>query len=410
MERLRVSADLQSREKPSSAPKSTARGDLTNVSKHLRKSPRYLVTGLAFFAALVASIPASAGDLSGKVMNGTTKRPAVGDEVVVLTVSNGKMSEGPRAKTDGAGHFSLIVADSRVPHLVRVVHQTVPYETKTEPDANTVAIQVYDVADRLDGVTAVMDVQRFEARSDTLEVKQLVTMHNASKPPRTLVTDRPFEIQLQPEAQVESGMVQIENQKPINQKPTPGERKDEYYFHSPLRPGDTRFAVVYRLPYNGEAVVEPRIRNAQERFVVMLPMSMAFEPQVRSTFQPMRGVSPDNVQGTAPVAPGQLLAFRISGTGILAEIQGRLQPSPSGQSQVQRAAQVDRGFHASPGTSRLDELVVSGLSGVLLVSWAVYVLKRRPGIPLAEKYGVPPVLEQNGESEDRRKRRVRVSQ
>jgi len=110
-------------------------------------------------------------------MNGTTKKPAVGDEVVVLTVSNGKMSEGPPAKTDGAGHFSLIVADSRVPHLVRVVHQTVPYENITEPDANTVAIQVYDVADRLDGVTAVMDVQRFEARSDTLEVKQLVTMH-----------------------------------------------------------------------------------------------------------------------------------------------------------------------------------------------------------------------------------------
>jgi len=383
---------------------------MTKGSKHLRKASRYLVTGLAFFAALVASVQASTGDLSGKVMNGTTKKPAVGDEVVVLTVSNGKMSEGPRAKTDSAGHFSLIVADSRVPHLVRVVHQTVPYETITEPDANAVAIQVYDVADRLDGVTAVMDVQRFEARSDTLEVKQLVTMHNASKPPRTLVTDRPFEIQLQPDAQVESGMVQIENQEPIKQKPTPGERQDEYYFHSPLRPGDTRFAVVYRLPYNGEAVVEPRIRNAQERFVVMLPMSMAFEPQVRSTFQPMRGVSPDNVQGTAPVAPGQPLAFRISGTGMLAEIQGRLQPSPSGQSQVQRAAQVDRGFLASPGTSRLDELVVSGLSGVLLVSWAAYVLKRRAGIPSGVKYEVPPALEQNGESEGRRKRRVRVSQ
>jgi hypothetical protein len=205
-------------------------------------------------------------------------------------------------------------------------------------------------------------------------------------------------------------MVQIENQEPIKQKPILGERKDEYYFHSPLRPGDTRFAVVYRLPYNGEAVVEPRIRNAQERFVVMLPMSMAFEPQVRGTFQPMRGVSPDNVQGTAPVAPGQPLAFRISGTGMLAEIQGRQQSSPSGQSQVQRAAQVDRGFQASPGTSRLDELVASGLSGVLLVSWAVYVLKRRPGIPLAVKYGVPPALEQNGESEGRRKRRLRVTQ
>lgn len=143
-----------------------------------------------------------------------------------------------------------------------------------------VGVSVYDTVSILDGVT-VMDVQRLEATSDMLEIKQLVTMRNNAKPLRTLTTDRPFEFQLPPEARVLYGLVQIEDAEPLKQKPAPGDHKDEYYFQSPLRPGDTRFAVVYRLPYNGEATFEPRIRNTQERFVVMIPRSMRFEPQAR---------------------------------------------------------------------------------------------------------------------------------
>lgn len=130
---------------------------------------------------------ASAADLVGRVTNGTTKKPAAGDEVVLVTLLNGAMSESALAKTDSAGHFSLTVAYAQVRHLVRVVHQGVLYEKIAEPSINLVAVQVYDVADKLHGVSAIMDVQRFEARSDTLEVKQLITMHNASKPPRTLM-------------------------------------------------------------------------------------------------------------------------------------------------------------------------------------------------------------------------------
>jgi hypothetical protein len=282
---------------------------------------------LAMWVIYVAT--ASAADLLGRVTNGTTKKPAVGDEVVLLTLSNGALSESSRAKTDGAGRFRFTDAPTQVRHLVRVVHQGVLYEKIAERSVNLVAVQVYDVADKLDGVSAIMDVQRFEATSDTLEVRELITMHNASKPPRTLLNDRPFEIQLPAEAQIQSGLMQIEDGQPLREKPKPGDHKGEYYFHFPMRPGDTRFAVVYQLPYKGEAVFEPMIRDAQERFVVMLPMSMRFEAKAADIFRPMPNVSPDNVQGTAPVTPGQTLAFRISGTGMLAELQGSRQQALS---------------------------------------------------------------------------------
>jgi len=370
--------------------------------------PAGIIFGFVLATLLVVGASASATDLTGRVINGTTKKPAVGDEVVLLLILGGNEKESARAKTDGAGRFRFTVTGPPGPRLVRVIHQGVAYDKMAEPGVNLLVFPVYDVVDKLDGVTAIMDVQRFEARSDTLEVKQLITMHNASKPPRTLLNDRPFEIQLPPETQVLSGLVQIEDGLPLKGKPSSGDRKGEYYFRSPLRPGDTRFAIVYRLSYNGEAVVEPRIRSAQERFVVMLPKPMRFEPQAEGIFQPMPNVSKDNVQGTAPVTTGQTLAFRISGTGVLAELQGRQQPSRSDNEQ--RVAQLDLRFHTSPGTGRLDGLILSGLGGVLLVFSAVYIARRRSAVPLAVEHVVLDTQRRRGQSEGRRKRRTRVSQ
>ena len=46
--------------------------------------------------------------------------------------------------------------------------------------------------------------------SATLEIKQLITVRNISKPPRTLTKERALEVQLPPEARIQSGLVQIE--------------------------------------------------------------------------------------------------------------------------------------------------------------------------------------------------------
>src|SRR4029453_6933591 len=162
-------------------------------------------------------------------------------------------------------------------------------------------VEVYDAVDKLADITAIMDVERFEATNDTLEVKQLITVRNNSQPPRTLMNDHTFEIQLPADAKVQSGMVQVEDGPPLKQKPVARSQKGQYYFVFPIPPGDTRFAVIYRLPYNGEALMTPLIRNSGEKFVVMLPQSMQFTPEVSATFQAMPGTTPDNVQGTGPM-------------------------------------------------------------------------------------------------------------
>jgi len=329
---------------------------------------------------LIGSGAAWAATLPGTVTNGTTNKPAVGDEVVLLILSNDGMKESARVKTDGAGHFVFTVADSAGSHLVRVIHQGVTYHRIVPADGgrDKFTVTVYDVAEKVEGITAVMDVQRFEATRETLEIKQLVTMRNDSKPPRTLMNDHPFEIQLPSEAQVKSGLVQIENGQPLKQRPVPGEQKGQYYFLFPIRPGDTRFAVVYRVPYTGEALMRPKIRNPLERFVLMLPKSMKFEPQAAGIFQPMPNATPDHVEGTGPVTLGQTLAFRVSGTGMLEELQGRREKAQEGQTDPAKRPGGGLGapIEAPDPLQEYRWQILAGLA-VLMVVGAVCVVRRK---------------------------------
>jgi hypothetical protein len=260
---------------------------------------------------------------------------------------------------------------------VRVIHQGVTYHKLAEAGVKSFGVRVYDVVEKVEGVSAIMDVQRFEATGDQLEVKQLITVRNDSRPPRTLMNDRPFEFQLPPEAQVQSGLVQVEEGQPLKQKAVAGDQKGQYYFVFPIRPGDTRFAVVYRLPYSGGALIEPKIRNPLEKFVVMLPKTMKFEPRAAGIFEAMPGTTPDNVQGTAPLRPGQVVAFRISGTGALQELEGRRQEAQSGK--TDQATRPGGGL--GPPVQAPDPLqehrlaILSGMI-VLLGMGAAYVVRR----------------------------------
>jgi hypothetical protein len=388
----------------------------TFVAIKLRK----VFAGSSFFVLLAVSgliIPASlaAAELNGKVMNGTTNKPAGGDEVLVLSLSHSESKEIARTNTDSAGRFRF--ADELTgTYFVRVIHQGVSYDAPAQP-TSSIAVQVYDVTDNLDSVRAVMDVQRFEATEQTLDIKQLVTVRNSSDPPRTLHTERSFEIQLPPNAHVKSGLVQIEDEPAIRVKPSLGEQRDTYFFQEPLRPGDTRFAVVYQLPYNGRALIEPKIRNPKERFVIMLPKSMGFEPQTVGVFESMADVSSDNVQGTAPVAPNQTLAFFVSGTGMLEELQGRRsQQTATGQSQILSSELMDLAGRQRSGVKHLqstrppenrDAFALIGLTALIAAGTAcIYFTRRKTAMPLAIRRDAPTIVRQSrtGQSTRRSKR------
>src|SRR5262249_8475279 len=123
-------------------------------------------------------------NLTGVVTNGTTDKPAAGDDVILIKLAQG-MEEAARAKTDTQGRFSLTLDDANAPHLVRVVHQGVTYHRMAPPGSTSVEVQVYDVAKKVVGVSVTADVLRFQAQGDQLQGIRLLAINNQSSPART---------------------------------------------------------------------------------------------------------------------------------------------------------------------------------------------------------------------------------
>jgi len=278
---------------------------------------------LRVLAALLAlSALSTATNLKGTVKNGTTGKPAAGDDVVLLDMSQG-MNEAGRTKADAQGHFSFNYAETGGPHMVRVLHQGVNYFPQggmIPPGTSTAEVTVYDAAAKVQGIGLTVDMLRAQSEGSKLQVTELWAVKNTSDPPRTQMSDNAFEIMLPPEAQVDSSMASGPGGQPVNSAAVPQAEKGKYAFIFPVRPGETRFQVSYHLPYSGTIKFAPRPLYAADHVVIMLPKSMQFAGA--AGYQTMTGGDPDaNIQVITNVKPGQDLSFNLSGTGTIQEGQ-----------------------------------------------------------------------------------------
>lgn len=300
-------------------------------------SMRCTVCALAILLIATAS---RAATLTGMVTNGTSSKPSSGDEVILIKLAAG-MEESGHTKTDAQGRFTLDVDDSNAPHLVRVVHQGVTYHQPAPPGTKSVAVQVYDVAKKVEGVNAVADLMYLQAGKGDLAIMRLFAVDNTSQPPRTEMSDTPFEFFAPENAEIDDAQAQTAGGQWVNTAPVPQKEKGRYAFNFPLRPGQTQFRVTYHMAYAGKAAVNPHEIYSLQHFVVIMPRSVGFTPSQSGIYQDKQ--PPDLPDAIAEVAsnpkPGQNLAFEIIGEGML-------------QDQSQNASNQAPGTTAAPADTR----------------------------------------------------------
>ena len=188
---------------------------------------------------------ASAQTLTGTVKNSTTGKPAAGDEVILITLGNG-MEEAGRTKADAKGNFSFKLAQQG-PHLVRVIHQEVTYHRMAPPGTTSVEVEVYDVGKQVEGIEVVADIMRFQAQQGQLQIERTFAVQNNSKPPRTQMNEHNLEFYVPEGASITEAQAMTAGGQPVKSAPVPeGQNaKNKYSFLFPLRPGETRFEVIY---------------------------------------------------------------------------------------------------------------------------------------------------------------------
>src|SRR5215467_1117678 len=112
-----------------------------------------------------------AAKIAGKITNGTTGKPAVGAEVVLLSLAQG-MDETSRTKTGSDGGFTLEVPDDGAQHLVRVAHQGVNYFRPAPQGTAVLDITIYDSAKTIHNLVGAGRVLRLQTSGKELEVSE----------------------------------------------------------------------------------------------------------------------------------------------------------------------------------------------------------------------------------------------
>ncbi|MGA7291157.1 MAG: carboxypeptidase regulatory-like domain-containing protein, partial [Terriglobales bacterium] len=293
-------------------------------------------------AVLALSIASAvAQTLTGTVTNGTTNKPAAGDDVILINLTNG-MDVAASTKADSSGKFSFKLTGAPGPHLIRVVHQGVTYHQMAPPGINTTDIDVYDVAPKVSALTVTADVIRFQADNASMQGVRLFVVTNSSSPAKTQMNDHNFEFYLPPGAKLQQVQARAPNGQPIAADAVPLAEKNRYAIAYPLRPGETQFQLEFTLPYTGEIKIDPKPLYADEHFVVVLPKTMQFKAANPPSFQSMQDPSQGDsiVQVARETKPGQPLAFTLTGTGVITE-QPEQTAAGAAQQQDQQAPQTN---------------------------------------------------------------------
>lgn len=366
--------------------------------------PRHFV-----FAILASSLPAlAAAPITGTVTNRTTNKPAAGDTVVLIRLAQG-MQESTHTTTDAHGRFSLDVPDEGV-HLIRVTHDKANYFRPAPPGTQSVDLDVYNAAPHVKGVSTEAVVMRVQTDGggNGLTVVENIFIKNDSNPPLTQFSENPFDFYLPEGAVVQGSAALAPGGMPVQTAPVPLADKGHYTFLFPIRPGETRFQISYRLPYNGKFTFAPKISSAVDTVALMMPKSMTFTSVSGSPFTPVNDDVNAQTLVARSVTPDSPLGFTVSGSGQLPRDEGQSEQAAQGGA-ASGNGPADNGQSAASADTRpggglgnpLDPngdhdpwgkykgWILAGLA-LLLAVGAALLLRRPAGSAAASANALPP--------------------
>jgi hypothetical protein len=177
-----------------------------------------------------------------------------------------------------------------------------------------------------------------------------------------------------------------------------------YTVNFPLRPGATKFAFNYDLPYDGHLAFHPKFAFPVQQLAVMISAIMKFSSSSPAFKILATGNSRYQVHAASRVKAGAGPEFEVSGTGALPPL------GDQAESQSQSPAVPDRvvsapGRGALPSLANIDtrlkqtqppsqSLVLAGLTSVLLATCVLLVWRARKTRSFSAAQTVAPRLRQ----------------
>ena len=339
------------------------------------------------------SLAASADTIRGVVRNGTTNKPAAGDEVILKKIARG-MEDAGKTKTNAKGEFSFDVpAGGQQPYVLWVKHQEVTYPKVAMPGSGTVAVQVFDASPAVKEITLqehILAMQTSPA-GDSLKVDAIFTVANQSSPPRTKNGQHTFDIYLPDNAKVEEATAQTAGNMALKTPVVPDtSEKNKYFFGYPLRPGQTQFRLSYSVPYSGKLSLTPKLSLPAENMVIVIPPTINLVPEDNSVYTPRSDPQFKNVSlyVAKDLKANSKLGFQLQGTGELPREEASTGGNAGGGQAQGEDTRPGGGLgvpNERPDPLHSGQWLFLGVLAVFLTAGAVYIYTSKPAEAAASK-------------------------
>jgi hypothetical protein len=338
---------------------------------------------LLLIAALALLAPvARAATVTGTVRNGTSGKPAVGVDVVLIQLQ-GEMQPVASTKTDAAGKYTLdnpAAARDAMPMLIRAIYRGVNFHQPLPPGQSTADVTIYEPSSDPKTVTLNTRVVMFQPNGADLLVVEEYSLQNDSQPPVALYNPNgDFEFELPAGALNPQVSSWGPSKMPVNQG-TINKGQGKFAIAYAFQPGENGVRVTYQLPYpSNQATLKLVSAHSAERIGLIAPASV----QIASAgFTPQGQEQGFNFYSRDSIPAGTPFEVSVSGTA----------PSPSadpGAGQSNAGGGGSASIQVLP--NRLDSLKWILLGGfVMLFGLGVFSIWRRP-ITAGVDVGAPPM-------------------
>lgn len=270
-----------------------------------------LVTALALM--LVASLPASAGSVTGIVHNGTNGNKIAPNVDVLLIQLMGGMQVVANTKSDANGQFHFDHPGiGQGPMLIRAIYKNVMFHTPLTPGTSNLDVTVYEPTTSASAIQVPLRLLVFQPNGDKLMVGEEYSIQNNSSPPAAYFKqDGNFEFTIPQGADLDQVSAFGPSGMPVRQG-TIDKGKGRYAISYAFQPGQNGVRISYVLPYTGnQSQFRENSTYDAQRMLLVAPPTM----QVASAgFNAAGQEQGYNVFSKDSMKPGAAFDVTVSGT------------------------------------------------------------------------------------------------
>jgi hypothetical protein len=345
---------------------------------------------LAVIATLILTpfAIAEAGTVHGTVTNGTTGKPAVGVDVILIQLQGG-MQPVANSKSDAKGEFTFDNPGlGAQPMLVRAVYHGINFHQPVPPGSSNVQVSVFEASTDAKTINVPSHVVVFQPSGATLIIGEEYQIENKSQPPQAYYrADGNFDFALPEKSQLQQVAASGPTGMPVVQAPIE-KKNNRYSIAYAFRPGQSMVRYSYEIPYPGNAAtVKISTIYPGGRLIVVAPPTMQVSGDGLAAGGQEQGM---NLYGREDVPAGTLVAVNVSGTAPPPDAGGGAEQGQQGRDAQQGGGAGGVPIQQVPG--RLEALKLPLIVGFVVVFGLLAILLwRKPVVA----YAGPTAPEEN---------------